>query len=93
MFLKSYVDCSDLKLIEHLNGNIDFQLFNDVILGVERVTIHKVVSHIRTYLSSKLDIKECQKVFAQHWKPYIRQSNIMLEDETCYETSMRHPTK
>ena len=25
MFLKSYVDCSDRKLIEYLNGNIDFQ--------------------------------------------------------------------
>jgi len=92
MFLKSYVSCSDRKLIEHLNGNIDFQLFCGLFLGAERITNYKIVSHIRTLLSSKLDVRECQKVFAQHWKPYISQSNIMLEDATCYETSMRYPT-
>ena len=27
MFLKSYVGCSDRKLISHLNGNIDFRCF------------------------------------------------------------------
>jgi hypothetical protein len=27
MFLKSYVGCSDEKLINHLNGNIHFQIF------------------------------------------------------------------
>lgn len=92
MFLKSYVDCSDRKLIEHLNGNIDFQLFCGVFLGAERICNYKIVSYIRTVLSSRLDVKECQKVFARYWKPFISQSNIMLEDATCYETSMRYPT-
>ncbi len=27
MFLKSYTDCSDRKLLEYLNGNINFQMF------------------------------------------------------------------
>ena len=92
MFLKSYVDCSDRKLIEHLNGNIYFQLFCGIFLGVDRIDNYKIVSHIRTFLSSRLELKECQKVFARYWKPYINDSNIMLEDATCYETSMRHPT-
>lgn len=92
MFLKSYVDCSDRKLIEHLNGNINFQLFCGVFLGTERIANYKIVSHIRSYLSSNLDIKQAQKVLSAYWKPFINQSNIMLEDATCYETSMRYPT-
>jgi Transposase domain (DUF772) len=92
MFLKSYVSCSDRKLIEHLNGNIDFQMFCGIFLGPERIVNYKIVSDIRCYLSSKLNVKELQKVLANAWKPYMSQSNIMLEDATCYETSMRYPT-
>ncbi|MFC2138844.1 transposase [Bacteroidota bacterium] len=92
MFLKSYVSCSDKKLIEHLNGNIDFQLFCGIFLGPERITNYKIVSDIRCYISSALDIKEHQKILAEHWKPYMKDTHIMLEDATCYETSMRYPT-
>jgi len=92
MFLKSYIDCSDKRLIEYLNGSIDFQLFCGIFLGTKRITNYKLVSEIRCQLSAKLKIKELQKVLADNWKPYIRQSNIMLTDATCYETSMRYPT-
>lgn len=92
MFLKSYVDCSDRKLIEYLNGSIDFQLFCDVFLGTNRISNYKIVSDIRCYLSHKLKVKEHQKVLAKHWKPHLNQTNIMLTDATCYETSMRQPT-
>jgi hypothetical protein len=92
MFLKSYVGCSDKKLIEYLNGNIDFQMFCGIFLGPERIYNYKIISKVRCYLSSKLDIKGLQKVLAKHWKPYMSQTNIMLEDATCYETSMRYPT-
>jgi hypothetical protein len=92
MFLKSYVDCSDRKLIEFLNGNIDFQMFCGIFLGTDRISNYKVVSNIRCILSSKLDIKLQQEVLAKYWKPYLSQTNIMLEDATCYETSMRFPT-
>ncbi len=92
MFLKSYVGCSDRKLIEHLNGNIHFQLFCDIWLQGERLTNYKIVSHIRTYLSSRLNIIDAQKILARHWKPFIAHPNIMLTDATCYETSMRYPT-
>jgi hypothetical protein len=92
MFLKSYVGCSDRRLIEHLNGNIDFQLFCGLFLGSERISNYKMVSEVRCELSGKLNIKSIQKVFAEHWKPCMRQTNIMLTDATCYETSMRYPT-
>lgn len=92
MILKSYTGCSDRKLIEYLNGSIDFQLFCGIFLGSQRITNYKVISDIRCYLSSRLDIKELQKVLAGYWKPYLAQPNIMLTDATCYETSMRYPT-
>jgi len=92
MFLKSYVGCSDKKLVEHLNGNINFQLFCDIFLQGERLSNFKIVSQIRTYLSKRLNINEAQKILAKHWKPFIEHPNIMLTDATCYETAMRYPT-
>jgi hypothetical protein len=92
MFLKSYLDCSDKMLINHLNGNIHFQIFCGILPGPERITNYKIVSDIRCKLAGKLDIKEVQGVLATYWKPYIRDPNVMLEDATCYETSMRYPT-
>jgi hypothetical protein len=92
MFLKSYVNCSDRKLISYLNGNIDFQMFCGIFLGPERLSNFKIISEIRCSLSRCLDIKTLQEVLANYWKPYLKGSNIMLEDATCYETSMRYPT-
>ena len=92
MFLKSYVGCSDRKLINHLNGNIDFQMFCGIFLGPDRISNFKIISEIRCELSSKFDIKILQSVLASYWKPYLQNPNIMLEDATCYETSMRYPT-
>jgi hypothetical protein len=92
MFLKSYVGCSDRKLISYLNGNIDFQMFCGIFLGPDRISNYKVVSEIRCELAKRLDIKSLQEVLASSWKPYISGTNIILEDATCYETYMRYPT-
>lgn len=92
MFLKSYVECSDEMLINHLNGNIHFQIFCGILLGAERIKNFKIVSDIRCRLARRLDIKEVQSVLAECWKPYMRDTNVALEDATCYETSMRYPT-
>lgn len=92
MFLKSYVGCSDKKLIEHLNGNIYFQMFCGIFLGFEQISNYKIVSDIRCKLSKSLDIKILQSELASYWKPYMKYTNIMLEDATCYETSLRYPT-
>ena len=92
MFLKSYTNCSDRKLIEHLNGNINFQMFCGIFLGGKRIMNYKIVSEIRSLLSSNLDIKEVQKILSGHWKPYLNQPNIMLTDAACYESFVRYPT-
>ena len=48
MFLKNYAGCSDRKLVEQLNGNIDYQFFCDIFLGLnQRLTNYKIVSEIR----------------------------------------------
>jgi hypothetical protein len=92
MFLKSYVECSDEMLINHLNGNIHFQIFCGILLGAERIKNFKIVSDIRCRLARNLDVREVQSVLAGYWKPYMRDTNVAMEDATCYETSMRYPT-
>jgi len=93
MFLKAYTGLSDRKLIEQINGNIDYQLFCEVLLSpAERLVDFKIVSKIRTQLGRKLNIRLCQKALAKHWKPYLRDTHVMLTDATCYESSLRYPT-
>src|SRR5512133_2366071 len=67
-------------------------MFCGIFLGPERISNYKMVSEIRCQLARHLDIKSLQEVLAESWKPYLSDTNIMLEDATCYETSMRYPT-
>src|SRR5690606_32192715 len=57
MFLKNYSGLSDLKLIEQLNGNVEWQFFCGISLGFERITNVKIVSQIRCELASAFNIK------------------------------------
>jgi hypothetical protein len=93
MFLKSYTNFSDRKLIESVNGNLHYQMFCGIMLRAgEKLEDYKIVSRIRTELGARLDLEDCQQVFARAWKPYMSQTHVMLEDATCYETQMRYPT-
>jgi hypothetical protein len=92
MFLKAYSGLSDRKLMEHLNGSIQYQLFCGIFLGPGKLPDFKIVSKIRTELSSKLHISTTQQILTNAWKPYIKQPNIILEDATCYESYIRHPS-
>ena len=92
MFLKAYSGLSDRKLIEHLNGSIQYQLFCGIFLGPEKLPDFKIVSKIRTRLSGKLHVSTTQQILANAWKPYIKQPNVVLEDATCYESYIRHPS-
>ena len=92
MFLKAYTGLSDRKLVEHLNGSFEFQMFCGIFLGPERLPDFKFVSKIRTELAGKLQISTVQQAFAKAWKPYLHHPNILLEDATCYESYLRYPT-
>jgi len=81
-----------VKLIEHLNGSIQYQLFCGIFLGPEKLPDFKIVSKIRTELSGKLHVSTTQQILANAWKPYIKQPNVVLEDATCYESYIRHPS-
>ena len=93
MFLKHYACCSDSKLIEQLNGNIDYQFFCDLHIPPNlRLTNYKIVSEIRCELASKLNTDEFQQVLADHWRPYLKNRNSISLDATCYESFIRYPT-
>lgn len=92
MFLKNYTEVSDRKLIEQLNGNLDYQFFCDICLGANRLTNTKIVSQIRCELAEKLSIDEIEKILYQCWKPYIREERQAVVDATCYESEVRYPS-
>lgn len=92
MFLKHYACCSDRRLVEQLNGNLDYQFFCDLHLGTDRLTNYKIVSEIRCELSKKLKINNVQHSLFSHWKDYIEYKDSITMDATCYESSVRYPT-
>lgn len=92
MFLKHYAGCSDKKLIEQLNGNLDYQFFCDMSLGFERITNYKIVSQIRCELAGKLDIDRLERSLYAHWKDFIDSPDQVTVDATCYESEVRYPS-
>ena len=78
MFLKNYSGLSDRKLIEHLNGNIEWQFFCGIFLGFNRIHNYKIVSQIRCELAAKLDIEKTEKIFYDYWKPFINDPEKVL---------------
>ena len=93
MFLKHYVGCSDRRLIEHLNFNVHYQIFCDVVIPLGKPIVnYKIVSEIRCELSSKLKIGSMQQVLAEKWRPYMAELGSICCDATCYESDMRYPT-
>lgn len=92
LFLKHYANCSDKKLIEQLNSNLDYQFFCDIELGFERLTNYKIVSQIRCELAEKLAIDLVEKTLFNSWKNEIENQNQIVMDATCYESEVRYPT-
>jgi hypothetical protein len=92
IFLKHYACCSDKKLIEQLNANIDYQFFCDTHLGHHRLTNYKIVSQIRCELSQNLSIDNIEKTRFTHWSGYINEQANIVTDATCYESEVRFPT-
>ena len=93
MVLKAYTGFSDRQLVEHLNGNIHYQIFCGIMIDPScPITNYKIVSAIRNEMASRLDIGSLQEVLASHWKPYLENLHMCMTDATCYESHMRFPT-
>jgi hypothetical protein len=92
MFLKHYACCSDKRLIEQLNANVDYQFFCDIHLGPNRLTNFKIVSQIRCELANKLSIEKMEQELYNHWSDYIQDKHSITTDATCYESEVRYPT-
>lgn len=92
MFLKNYSGFSDRKLMEQLNGNLDWQFFCDIYLGADRLENFKMISEIRCELAGKLDMDKVQRAFYGHWSPHIQDKGCIAMDATCYESHLRYPT-
>lgn len=92
MFLKHYGCCSDRRLIEQLNGNLEWQFFCDIHLGSNRLGNFKIVSEIRCELAKKLNMENVEKALYGHWSVYIENKDSVTVDATCYESHLRYPT-
>ena len=72
MVLKAYTGFSDRELVEHLNGNIHYQMFCGIMIDPSfPIANYKIVSSIRNEMASHLDIDSLQEVLASHRKPYL----------------------
>ncbi len=72
MVLKAYTGFSDRELVEHLNGNIHYQMFCGIMIDPSfPIPNCKIVSSIRNEMASRLDIDSLQEVLASHRKPYL----------------------
>jgi hypothetical protein len=89
MFLKHYGSCSDRRLMEQLNGNLDWQFFCGIYLGRDRLGNFKTIRKIRTELSKKLDMDNVQQAFYRHWATLVSVGKVVLfsctvvSDSTC----------
>ena len=93
MLLKNYMGCSDKRLIEQLNGNINLQFFCDIVIPFDRpISNYKIISQIRCELAKTLKMREAQNVLAKAWLPFMKDLDKMLVDATCYESEVRYPT-
>lgn len=92
-FLKHYLQLSDAKLVERINTDWSLQYFCGIQLKAGQVITDKdLPSHWRSYLGRHLDISKWQRVFASRWKGHMQQTQSSMQDATCYESRIAHPT-
>ena len=92
-FLKSYSGLSDEALMDRLASDYIYQFFCGVYYKPgDKVPGFKIISDIRCELAHRLTIGDLQKVLAEEWKPYMKDTHVMLTDATCYESYVRYPT-
>ncbi len=93
MFLKSYLNISDEKLIERFNTDWSLQLFcNKLLKDGQKIRDKAIVSRVRSYIAVHADWQELQDILISHWKRDMNNTHVLLMDATCYESYIRFPT-
>lgn len=93
MFLKSYLNLSDEKLIGQFNTDISLQFFCGKVLRSDEYILDKdIVGRIRGYVAEHADWQEVQSVLINHWKRDMDNTWALFMDATCYESYIRFPT-
>lgn len=91
--LKSYLGLSDAKLIDRVNADWVLQFFCGIRLEAGSWIKDKdYVGRWRRFLAKQIDYDIFQKTLAQHWKPQMKNTNVVMMDATCYESHLRYPT-
>ena len=93
LMLKHYLQMSDELLIQRINTDWSLQLFCGILIRPdEKIRDTNLPSWWRTYIGKHLDINAMQIAMAGHWKPYMQQTGIGMQDATCYESYIGFPT-
>lgn len=93
MFLKSYFDLSDEKLIERFNTDWGIQLFcGKVLKENQMIKDSGIIGRIRGYMARHADWEKVQEVLLGHWKRDVSNTHVLFMDATCYESYIRFPT-
>ena len=93
MFLKSYLNISDEKLIDRFNTDYSLQLFCGKLLKAEEyIGDNAIISRIRGYISENCNWSQVQTVLIEHWKRDMSNTHVLFMDATCYESYIRYPT-
>lgn len=91
--LKHFLQISDEKLIERLNTDWAMQMFCGIQINpIKPIKDTDLPSRWRGYIGAHLDIAKWQKALAERWKPHLSQTQCSLQDATCYESRIAHPT-
>ncbi|MFA4853463.1 MAG: transposase [Bacteroidales bacterium] len=92
-FLKPHSGLSDEQLMERLSSDYVYQFFCGVYYRPgDKIPGFKIISDIRCELAGRLKTGDLQKIIADYWKPYMKDTHVMLTDATCYESYIRYPT-
>ncbi len=93
LVLKHYLQLSDELLIQRINTDWSMQLFCGMLLRPqERIRDTNLPSWWRTYIGKHLNIEAMQTELAKHWKPFMEQTGVGMQDATCYESRISYPT-
>ena len=83
---------SDRYLVEHLNGNIHYQMFCRIMIGPAfPITNYKIVSTIRNEIASLLDIDSLQEILTTHRKPYLKNLHVCMTDARVMKATCVSP--